>query len=83
MPWKAKSPMDLRKEFIQRLAAGERLIDLCREYGISRKTGSKYKKRHEQLGPRPRGESVFWRTGRPVGAGRSSSAAFSPSWCHS
>ena len=52
MPWKAKSPMDLRKEFIQRLAAGERLIDLCREYGISRKTGSKYKKRHEQLGAR-------------------------------
>lgn len=52
MPWKAKSPMDLRKEFIQRLASGERLTDLCREYGISRKTGSKYKKRHEQLGVR-------------------------------
>jgi transposase InsO family protein len=50
VPWKAKSPMDLRKEFIQRLANGERLTDLCREYGISRKTGSKYKKRHEKLG---------------------------------
>lgn len=52
MPWKEKSPMDLRKEFIQRLAAGERLTELCVEYGISRKTGSKYKKRHEQLGAR-------------------------------
>lgn len=50
MPWKAKSPMDLRKEFIQRLAAGERITDLCREYGISRKTGGKFKKRFEQYG---------------------------------
>jgi transposase InsO family protein len=50
VPWKAKSPMDLRKEFIARLAQDERLTDLCREYGISRKTGYKLKKRFEQLG---------------------------------
>ena len=50
MPWKQKSPMDLRREFIKRLAANERLTDLCREYGISRKTGSKFKKRFEELG---------------------------------
>jgi transposase InsO family protein len=50
VPWKAKSPMDLRKEFINRLAQKERLTDLCREYGISRKTGSKFKRRFEQLG---------------------------------
>jgi transposase InsO family protein len=42
--------MDLRKEFIKRLAAKERLTDLCHEYGISRKTGSKFKKRFEELG---------------------------------
>lgn len=42
--------MDLRKELIERLAAGERLAELCREFGISRKTGSKYKARFEQLG---------------------------------
>jgi putative transposase len=42
--------MDLRKEFIRRLAGGERLTDLCHEYGISRKTGSKFKKRFEELG---------------------------------
>lgn len=50
MPWKEKSPMDLRKEFIKRLAANERLTDLCREYGISRKTGSKFRKRFVELG---------------------------------
>lgn len=42
--------MDLRSEFIERLARGERITDLCREYGISRKTGDKFKKRFERLG---------------------------------
>jgi hypothetical protein len=42
--------MDLRREFIKRLATGERLTDLCREYGISRKTGSKFRKRFEEFG---------------------------------
>src|SRR5215210_1791476 len=42
--------MDLRKEFIKRLATGERLTDLCREYGISRKTGFKFRKRFEEFG---------------------------------
>lgn len=36
---------------MKRLAAGERLVDLCREFGISRKTGSKFKARFERLGP--------------------------------
>src|SRR6476659_6413525 len=42
--------MDLRREFVKRLAAGERITDLCREYGISRKTGDKFRKRFEQFG---------------------------------
>ena len=42
--------MDLRKEFIERLARDERLTDLCREYGISRKTGDKFRKRFERYG---------------------------------
>ena len=45
MPWKASTPVDLRKEFIMRLGGGERLTDLCREYGIARKTGEKFKRR--------------------------------------
>ena len=53
MPWKTKSPMDLRREFIKRLATGERLTDLCREYCISRKTGSKFRRRFEELGAAP------------------------------
>lgn len=50
MPWKVKSPMDLRKEMMTRLASGERMADLCREYGIARKTGNKFKERFERLG---------------------------------
>ena len=33
-----------------RLARGERMTDLCREYGISRKTGNKFKERFDRLG---------------------------------
>lgn len=51
MPWKAKSPVDLRTEFMNRVMKGERVADLCREYGISRKTGDKFKNRFRQLGP--------------------------------
>jgi transposase InsO family protein len=42
--------VDLRHELMVRLGAGERLTDLCREFGISRKTGSKFKARFERLG---------------------------------
>lgn len=42
--------MDLRKEMMQRLRDGEKMVDLCREYGISRKTGHKLKARVAQLG---------------------------------
>lgn len=50
MPWKGKSPVDLRMEFMARLNRGERMTDLCVEYGISRKTGHKLKNRFEELG---------------------------------
>jgi len=42
--------MDLKLEFITRLRQGERMTDLCVEYGISRKTGHKLKSRYEALG---------------------------------
>ena len=51
MPWKARKPVDLRMEMIVRLSRGERLTDLCREYGISRKTGEKFKRRFREVGP--------------------------------
>lgn len=51
MPWNGRTPVDLRLEFIARLNNGERMTDLCVEYGVSRKTGHKLKARYEELGP--------------------------------
>lgn len=45
MPWKVSRAMDAKMEFISRLNTGERMTDLCREYGIARKTGHKLQKR--------------------------------------
>ena len=50
MPWKSSTPVDLRREFIERVVRGERVTDLCREYGISRKTGDKFKQRFLRQG---------------------------------
>lgn len=50
MPWKGQTPVDLRMEFMSRLNRGEKMTDLCVEYGVSRKTGQKLKQRYEQLG---------------------------------
>ena len=41
MPWKECSVMDERIQFVSRRIAGESMVELCREFGISRKTGYK------------------------------------------
>jgi hypothetical protein len=41
MPWKAYSAMEERLRFIARLLDGEAMTDVCREFGIFRKTGYK------------------------------------------
>lgn len=41
MPWAECDQMTERMEFVVRRSRGERMSDLCREYGISRKTGYK------------------------------------------
>lgn len=46
MPWKVRTPMGVRKEFIERLLQGEKMSELCHQYGISRKTGYKFKERY-------------------------------------
>jgi transposase InsO family protein len=51
MPWKASTPVSERMAFVTRLLEGERMTDLCEEYGISRKTGYKFRDRFETLGP--------------------------------
>lgn len=51
MPWKDTSVMDERMSFIARLRDGEAMSDLCREFGISRKTGYKFQRRYLASGP--------------------------------
>lgn len=41
--------MNERMKFLARLENGERMSDLCREFGISRKTGYKFLERFKQL----------------------------------
>ncbi len=52
MPWKVSDPVSERLDFVRRLEAGERVVDLCREFGISRKTAYKLKERYQQFGAR-------------------------------
>ena len=51
MPWKEQNVVNLRTEFVFRLLGeGISMSDLCREYGISRKTGYKWKERFHPKG---------------------------------
>src|SRR5690349_7086231 len=50
MPWKESSVMDERIRFVIRLKDGESIASLCREFGISRKTGYKIFERYEECG---------------------------------
>lgn len=51
MPWKESSVMDERLRFVARLLEGEPMTDVCRDFGISRKTGYKIYERYKQEGP--------------------------------
>jgi transposase InsO family protein len=61
MPWKESSVMDERMRFVIRLKDGESMASLCREFGISRKTGYKIFERYEECGL----EGLTDRTRRP------------------
>lgn len=51
MPWKETTPMSERKAFVGRaLEADVNISALCREYGISRKTGYKWLARYRREG---------------------------------
>ena len=41
MPWNECNRMEERLRFVARLLDGEKMAPLCREFGISRKTGYK------------------------------------------
>ncbi len=51
MPWKTETMNDVRKEFaLKALAAGANLSALCREYGVTRKTGRQWRERAKRDG---------------------------------
>ena len=62
MPWKESSVMEERLRFVGRLLDGESMSDVCREFGISRKTGYKIFERYKEHGL----EALTDRSRRPV-----------------
>src|SRR5678815_2527607 len=62
MPWKECSVMDERLRFVARLLDGESMSEVCREFGISRKTGYKIFNRYKESGL----EALTDRSRRPV-----------------
>jgi transposase InsO family protein len=62
MPWKASSVMEERLRFVVRLLDGEAMTDVCRDFGISRKTGYKIFDRYKEHGL----EALTDRSRRPV-----------------
>src|SRR5918995_616488 len=62
MPWKECSVMDERLRFVARLLDGEAMTEVCRAFGISRKTGYKIFDRYKEHGL----EALTDRSRRPV-----------------
>src|SRR5437763_12869 len=62
MPWEASSVMEERLRFVVRVLDGEAMTDMCREFGISRKTGYKIFDRYKEHGL----EALSDRSRRPV-----------------
>ncbi|MER8583160.1 IS481 family transposase [Mesorhizobium sp. M1423] len=62
MPWREYSVMEERLRFVARLLDGEGMSDVCREFGISRKTGYKIFNRYREDGL----DALSDRSRRPV-----------------
>src|SRR5260370_18496991 len=51
MPWESADMGEQRVKFVVRAASGkERMATLCREFGVSRPTGYRWRRRFEQAG---------------------------------
>jgi transposase len=50
MPWNESKLMDERLKFVARLLDGESMTRVCRDFGISRKTGYKIFSRYKDSG---------------------------------
>src|SRR6201998_608441 len=62
MPWKECAVVDERLRFVAKLLEGDSMTDVCREFGISRKTGYKIFQRYKDHGA----EALNDRSRRPV-----------------
>src|SRR3989440_12006309 len=62
MPWRASLVMEERLRFVAGLLEGEPMTQMCREFGISRKTGYKIFDRYREHGL----EALTDRSRRPV-----------------
>ncbi len=62
MPWKASSVREEHLRFVARLLEGESMSEVCRSFGISRKTGYKVFNRYKQEGP----QALCDRSRRPI-----------------
>ncbi|MEQ8479293.1 MAG: helix-turn-helix domain-containing protein, partial [Hoeflea sp.] len=62
MPWRESSVMEERLRFVARLLEGEGMSEVCRAFGISRKTGYKIWGRYKEEGL----EALCDRSRRPV-----------------
>ena len=50
MPWMESSVTEERLRFVARLLDGEAMTDVCRDFGVSRKTGYKIFDRYKEHG---------------------------------
>ena len=62
MPWRECSVMEERLRFVARLLEGEGMSEVCREFGVSRKTGYKIFNRYREQGL----DALADRSRRPV-----------------
>src|ERR1700692_2401365 len=62
MPWMESSVTEERLRFVARLLDGEAMTDVCRDFGVSRKTGYKIFDRYKEHGR----EALSDRSRRPV-----------------
>ena len=72
MPWKEYNKMDEKVKFVARLLEGEKMSHICREFGISRKTGYKIWGRYKDIGF----EGITDRSRRPYRSVNQLSEAF-------
>lgn len=70
MPWKECRVSDERMKMVYRYLEGEKISDLAREFGVSRKTAHKFIQRFERFGPEGLGD----RSRRPHRIARSTAS---------